>query len=51
VLEDVTEIILNLKQVRLKSTGDLIDFSGERVELNIKGKEVFTRRYDRRGTA
>jgi DNA-directed RNA polymerase subunit alpha len=41
VLEDVTEIILNLKQVRFKSTGDLIDFSGERVELNIKGKEVF----------
>ena len=40
VLEDVTEIILNLKQVRFKKAveGDL---SSERVELTIKGKEIF----------
>src|SRR6185369_11109932 len=42
VLEDVTEIILNLKQVRLKAAGDVSDFVGEKIELNIKGKEVFT---------
>ncbi len=41
VLEDVTEIILNLKQVRLKKAIDS-DISSDRVELNIKGKEVFT---------
>jgi len=42
VLEDVTEIILNLKQVRLKAIGDISDFAGEKIDLNIKGKEVFT---------
>ncbi len=42
VLEDVTEIILNLKQVRLKAIGDVSDFAGEKIDLNIKGKEVFT---------
>jgi len=42
VLEDVTEIILNLKQVRLKAIGDNTDFAGEKIDLNIKGKEVFT---------
>jgi len=42
VLEDVTEIILNLKQVRLKAVGEHGDFAGEKVDLNIKGKEVFT---------
>ena len=42
VLEDVTEIILNLKQVRLKAFAEVGDFQGERVELIIKGKEVFT---------
>ncbi len=41
VLEDVTEIILNLKQVRLKKAVDS-DVSGDRVELNLKGKTVFT---------
>ncbi len=41
VLEDVTEIILNLKQVRLKKAIDS-DISSDRVELNIKGKEIFT---------
>lgn len=41
VLEDVTEIILNLKQVRFKKVieGDL---ASERVELNLKGRETFT---------
>jgi len=42
VLEDVTEIILNLKQVRIKAIGENTDFSGEKIDLNIKGKEVFT---------
>ena len=42
VLEDVTEIILNLKQVRLKAAGDLGDFTNEKIDLNIKGREVFT---------
>jgi DNA-directed RNA polymerase subunit alpha len=42
VLEDVTEIILNLKQVRLKAIGDNADFAGEKIDLNIKGKEIFT---------
>ena len=42
VLEDVTEIILNLKQVRLKAAGELGDFVNEKIDLNIKGKEVFT---------
>ena len=42
VLEDVTEIILNLKQVRIKAIGDTSDFTNVKVDLNIKGKEVFT---------
>ncbi|MBS1687434.1 MAG: DNA-directed RNA polymerase subunit alpha, partial [Bacteroidetes bacterium] len=41
VLEDVTEIILNLKQVRLKKVGDS-DITSDKVELTIKGKETFT---------
>jgi len=41
VIEDVTEIILNLKQVRLKKTGDN-DINAEKVELVIKGKDQFT---------
>jgi DNA-directed RNA polymerase subunit alpha len=41
VLEDVTEIILNLKQVRLKKDAEG-DVTSDRVELNIKGHEVFT---------
>jgi len=42
VLEDVTEIILNLKQVRLKAVGEIGEFAGEKIDLNVKGKEVFT---------
>lgn len=41
VFEDVTEIILNLKQVRLKKTAEH-EVLTDRVELNIKGDEVFT---------
>lgn len=41
VLEDVTEIILNLKQVRLKKSVE-DDVASERIELNIKGEEAFT---------
>ncbi len=44
VLEDVTEIILQLKQVRLKAIGDHSDFQSEKIDLNIKGTEVFTAR-------
>ena len=42
VLEDVTEIILNLKQVRLKAVSEINDFVSEKIDLHIKGKEVFT---------
>lgn len=42
VLEDVTEIILNLKQVRLKAQGEFNDFQSEKIDLNIKGTETFT---------
>ena len=41
VLEDVTEIILNLKQVRLKKAVES-DVTADKVELTIKGQEVFT---------
>jgi DNA-directed RNA polymerase subunit alpha len=40
VVEDVTEIILNLKQVRLKKQIDIND--SERAIINFSGKEVFT---------
>ncbi|HVA98071.1 MAG TPA: DNA-directed RNA polymerase subunit alpha [Bacteroidia bacterium] len=39
VTEDVTEIILNLKQVRFKKQ---IDTDTERVTVNVTGKNVFT---------
>lgn len=42
VLEDVTEIILNLKQVRIKALGDYPDFQSEKIDLNIRGTETFT---------
>ncbi len=41
ILEDVTEIILNLKQVRLKKNGDG-ELNNDKVELVIKNKEQFT---------
>jgi len=40
VVEDVTEIVLNLKQVRFKRQVE--DATGERFTVNIVGKEVFT---------
>lgn len=41
VTEDVTELILNLKQVRFKKKNDT-EISSERIEVVIKGKEQFT---------
>lgn len=40
IIEDVTEIILNLKQVRLKRTG-AEDFAGEKILVSIKGADKF----------
>lgn len=40
VIDDVTSIILNLKQVRLKKVVE--DTDGEKVTINIAGKTVFT---------
>jgi len=42
VFQDVTEIILNLKQVRLKAIGETSDFTSHKIDLNVKGIEVFT---------
>ncbi|MBX2907315.1 MAG: DNA-directed RNA polymerase subunit alpha [Taibaiella sp.] len=42
VFQDVTEIILNLKQVRLKAVGEIGDFTSQKIDLNIKGTETFT---------
>ncbi|TVR81712.1 MAG: DNA-directed RNA polymerase subunit alpha [Saprospirales bacterium] len=42
VVEDVVDIILNLKQVRLKYLLDSEDFDEEIIYLTISGKEVFT---------
>lgn len=39
VIEDVTEIILNLKQVRFKKIGDVQE--GEKIYISVKGKEQF----------
>lgn len=39
IVEDVTEIILNLKQVRFKRQIDTID--SEKVQINISGQNVF----------
>jgi DNA-directed RNA polymerase subunit alpha len=40
VVEDVTEIILNLKQVRFKKIGGVAN--SEKVYINLKGQEQFT---------
>ena len=40
VMEDVTEIILNLKQIRFKR--EVEDFDGEKVSISISGQEIFT---------
>lgn len=41
VIEDVTEIILNLKQIRFKKTAES-EITHEKVDLVIKGKSQFT---------
>ncbi|WP_163323224.1 DNA-directed RNA polymerase subunit alpha [Draconibacterium mangrovi] len=40
VIEDVTDIILNLKQVRFKN--EVEDFDSEKVSISISGQEEFT---------
>ena len=40
ITEDVTEIILNLKQVRFKKTADH-DIASEKINLSIKGRSEF----------
>ena len=40
VIEDVTDIILNLKQIRLKN--EVEDFDSEKVSISITGQEEFT---------
>ncbi|MEA3444109.1 MAG: DNA-directed RNA polymerase subunit alpha [Bacteroidota bacterium] len=40
VLDDVTEMVLNIKQVRFKKQGD--DFNEEKVNISITGQETFT---------
>jgi len=40
VIEDVTDIILNLKQIRFKK--EVEDFDSEEVTVNLTGQEVFT---------
>jgi DNA-directed RNA polymerase subunit alpha len=40
VIEDVTDIILNLKQIRLKN--EVEDFDSEKVTISITGQEEFT---------
>jgi DNA-directed RNA polymerase subunit alpha len=40
VMEDVTEIILNLKQIRFKR--EVEDYDNEKVSISITGQEVFT---------
>lgn len=42
VVEDVVDIILNLKQVRMKRSIDDEDFREEKIYLTITGKDVFT---------
>jgi DNA-directed RNA polymerase subunit alpha len=40
VMEDVTEIILNLKQIRFKREAE--DFDNEKVSISFSGQEIFT---------
>src|SRR5690606_2307824 len=40
VIEDVTDIILNLKQIRFKN--EVEDFDSEKVTVSISGQEEFT---------
>lgn len=40
VMEDVTEIILNLKQIRFKR--EVEDFDSEKVSISLSGQDIFT---------
>ncbi|SHE41771.1 DNA-directed RNA polymerase subunit alpha [Mariniphaga anaerophila] len=40
VIEDVTDIVLNLKQIRFKN--EVEDFDGEKVTVSVSGQEEFT---------
>lgn len=42
VVEDVVEIILNLKQIRLKQTLSDEDLAEEKIYITIRGKDTFT---------
>lgn len=42
VIEDVTEIILNLKQVRLKKIMDEDNFTSEKIFISVKDQDKFT---------
>ncbi len=42
VIEDVTEVVLNLKQVRFKANDPEDDGQADRILININGKETFT---------
>lgn len=42
VIEDVTEIILNLKQVRFKKTVKDSEIESEKITISLKGKENFS---------
>lgn len=48
VVEDVSEIILNLKKVRFKKIGDAID---NKITVSVKGKNTFTAADIAKGTA
>ena len=42
VVEDVVDIVLNLKQIRIKQLVDLDESTAEKIYLTISGKEQFT---------
>ncbi|MFN8282353.1 MAG: DNA-directed RNA polymerase subunit alpha [Chitinophagales bacterium] len=42
VIEDVTEMVLNIKQVRLKRVLQDVDAGFEKIYISLKGKEQFT---------
>jgi len=44
VVEDVVDIVLNLKQIRLKQLVDLDDSAAEKIYLTISGKDQFVAR-------
>ncbi len=42
VLQDVTEIILNIKQIRLKPAIEDVELSDEKIYITLRGKDSFT---------